>query len=306
MSAMTELPPAHDLRDRAVAAALAVARAHGLAPSHGVVARDLSNVLVALAPLPVIARVATTVAGIRGEACHDHMAREVALAAFLAARGLAVVPPADELPPGPHRHDGLYLTFWRLVDHDGEATPDAAAIGHALRSVHGALAAYPAPLPLFDPLAEVDRLLDRLTADAAIGPADLAMLRAARARLTPAWAALAAGPVQALHGDAHTANVLHTPAGPLWTDWEDAAAGPVEWDLACLVNAGRSWGPPDPVAEAALAAYGIHDPARLAACLDLRALLVAAWVIYMGRRHAGRQARVEARLAYWRARQTES
>ena len=42
---------------------------------------------------------------------------------------------------------------------------------------------------------------------------------------------------------------MHTPNGLLWTDFEDACAGPPEWDLACLTFTSE-----DP--RAALEAYG--------------------------------------------------
>ncbi len=42
-----------------------------------------------------------------------------------------------------------------------------------------------------------------------------------------------------LHGDAHPGNLLSTPTGPIWTDFEDAWRGPIDWDLACLELTGR-------------------------------------------------------------------
>jgi aminoglycoside phosphotransferase (APT) family kinase protein len=49
-------------------------------------------------------------------------------------------------------------------------------------------------------------------------------------------AALAGRPLvmRPLHGEAHLGNVLVTPAGPRWTDFEGSCLGPVEWDLAGL------------------------------------------------------------------------
>ena len=43
-------------------------------------------------------------------------------------------------------------------------------------------------------------------------------------------------PQQPLHGDAHKKNVLKTSTGLVWTDFEDACSGPIEWDLACFVR----------------------------------------------------------------------
>ena len=57
-------------------------------------------------------------------------------------------------------------------------------------------------------------------------------------------------PRQPLHGDAHKKNVLKTRNGLVWTDFEDACSGPIEWDLACFVRTSLE------PREAALASYG--------------------------------------------------
>lgn len=102
-----------------------------------------SNALVHLAPAPIVARVATVTAGLRpGPAW---LRREVQVAGYLATAGAAVVPPSSELPPGPHEHDGLHLTFWRFTPAEGDV--DASAAGVALREIHRALERCPRELP---------------------------------------------------------------------------------------------------------------------------------------------------------------
>jgi Ser/Thr protein kinase RdoA (MazF antagonist) len=44
-------------------------------------------------------------------------------------------------------------------------------------------------------------------------------------------------PTQALHGDASLSNLLRTPTGLLWNDFEDVLRGPVHWDVAGYVMA---------------------------------------------------------------------
>jgi hypothetical protein len=75
-----------------------------------------SNVLVHLKPAPVIARVMTGTAMLHADV-ERWLSREVAVGMFLGERGLAV-PPTDVLAPGPHHHGGLWMTFWRFVEHD--------------------------------------------------------------------------------------------------------------------------------------------------------------------------------------------
>jgi hypothetical protein len=290
------------LTDRAVAAAVAVARAHGLPCDRPVVLHDRCNVLVHLAPSPVVARVATETAAARGPAIGDFLAREVALGRHLAAASAPTVPPATELPPGPLTHDGLHLTFWRQIDHDPERPLDPVELGTTLRALHVALAGFTGSLAPYDPLGESTRLLDQLEAAGAYSAQALAPMRRAADRLRPFYAATLRGPLQALHGDPHRANVLRTPAGLVWTDFEDSATGPIEWDLACLVAVGRTWGPPAPETELALAAYGPHDADKLTRMVDVRALLVAAWTLFLGQRDADSHARAATRLAWWRER----
>jgi Phosphotransferase enzyme family len=287
------------MRDRAIAAALAVARAHGLPCDAPVVLQDRCNLLLHLAPSPVVARVATETASARGDAIGAFFAREVAMGLHLAAAGAPSVPPATKLPPGPHWQDGLCLTFWRWVPHDPDRPLNPAELGRSLRAVHTALADFDGEVAPFDPLGEATRLLDKVEAAGAFTADELSPMRRAADQLRHFQAECLSGPVQAVHGDAHRANVLRTPAGLLWNDYEDTVCAPVEWDLACLVAVSRTWGPVVPEVEEALQAYGPHDATLLASMIELRALLVAAWTLFMGDRDAESRARAKTRLAWW-------
>ena len=189
-------------------AALAVARAEGLRPGEPVILADSSNLIVHLAPAPVVARVATTTALIRPDP-GVWLTRELDVAGFLAGKGAPVVAPSDELPPGPHEHDGLHLTFWRFVEHL-ETTPDLTDVTRSLADLHEVLRDYPGELPFLAPaLEDVERGLDYLEAHAPIATEDLELLRSMHARVVAAIAGIAEEG-QALHGDAHAGNVLVT------------------------------------------------------------------------------------------------
>jgi phosphotransferase family enzyme len=220
--------------ERAVRAAVEVAEEAGLRFDRPVVLREGSNLLVHLQPAPVVARVATRTGAVReGDAW---LSREVAVAGFLARAGLPVVAPSGELPPGPHQHDGLALTFWEHVDELPDP-PDPAEAGRRLRACHEALADFDGDLPQWGALNEAERLAPPELRDAAT------TIRARVDRL--------AVPLQPIHGDAHLGNVISSTRGPLWNDWEDTFHGPLVWDLACLTISG----PP----------FRTRDPARLAA-----------------------------------------
>jgi hypothetical protein len=124
---------------RAVAAARAVGAAHGVGCDDARALQDGINVVVHLAPAPVVARVATLTRLLRPDVAR-HLGREVAVAGALAAAGAPVVPPSDLLPPGPHEHDGTVLSFWTYVRVLPEAVTPAEVAG-ALTELEGPLGA---------------------------------------------------------------------------------------------------------------------------------------------------------------------
>ena len=81
-----------------LAAALAVARSLGLPTGTPRVLSDRYTLVVHLAPAPVVARVPTGRAVVRG-AVGPWLARELAVARWLAAAGAPVVPPTDAVAP---------------------------------------------------------------------------------------------------------------------------------------------------------------------------------------------------------------
>jgi hypothetical protein len=92
----------------AVAVALAVARAQGVRCEDPVVLREAWHVLVHLAPSPIVARVSTGLASPGGPKPAD-VVRELAVASHAARLGAPVVPPTEELDPGPHWREALFI-----------------------------------------------------------------------------------------------------------------------------------------------------------------------------------------------------
>lgn len=302
---------ASEAQQAALAAAVAVAREQGLAVGDAALVHDGSNLLVALAPAPVVARVAFGAARVR--AGDGWLRREVAVAGFLAQAGAPVVAPSDLLDPGPHERDGFVLSFWRHVPLAG-AAPDGYGAGRALRACHDALAEWEdaaALLPRWGGLEEARALVERLAAgplapprravsarDAAAGGSSAAEPDQAAASgrtaasgdatapaLSPADADLLREvgadvqarveglglPLQAIHGDAHLRNAIEAPEGALWADWEDTFLGPRGWDLACLYAFLPPFGDADP-ARVGQAYRGYGEPLHV----DLLRPLVAA------------------------------
>lgn len=243
----------------AVAAAVAAARAQGVRCGSPIVLRDAWHVLVHLPSAAVVARVSTGISS-PGAPKPTDVVRELAVASHAVRRGAPVVPPADELDPGPHWRDGHVITFWRYVTTSGEV--DGPAAGRALREIHEALVDFGGPLPAAGHPEDTDEILATLE-----GSHRVEFLREVASRRPDLDG-------QALHGDAHLGNCLASVDGPLWHDFETACRGPREYDLAALVLRDLAHGGGDPRARAALTAYGEHDSELLRAAVPV----YAAWV----------------------------
>ncbi|MFJ5990742.1 phosphotransferase family protein [Lentzea sp. NPDC092896] len=216
----------------AVQAAVSSAASHGVVSVDPVVLQDGSNVIVHLRPAPVVARIAARTALVR-PTVRDHFARDLSISAFLASRGVPVVTPSDELPPGPHTRDGFVFTFSTYVPHDPSAELTRPEVLKLLPELHAELRHYDGALPTRGPIDDVDNTLTYLDG---LGVPDLDQFRSRRAELLSEWDAHY-NDVQPLHGDSHYGNLLMTPAGPVWNDFEDTWRGPIGWDLACLAGA---------------------------------------------------------------------
>jgi hypothetical protein len=273
-----------------LAAAVNVARRLGLRVEEPVVLSEHHNLIVWLRPSPVVARVATRTAQVRGPI---RLAESLDLARWLVDAGLPVSPPADGIDPGPHvTDDGWRMTLWRHLDVI-EANPDPGEVGRSLRSLHLAMAEYPRHLVSADPLTEA-RLICDLAADRR--PGEVALLRQAADTLD-----LPHLDPQPIHGDAHLGNVLVTSAGQRWIDWEESWHGPVAWDLACLEHRRRVFGELGDEIAVALLAYGPYDVDGVDAYAPLVAIWAGAWGVMKSLDDERLGERTGRRLAWIRA-----
>jgi hypothetical protein len=249
--------PARQRSQRALSAAVTLARANGLRVDEPVVLNDLFSLMVHLRPAPVVARVATTMGKLRSPV-EDWLRRELDVTSFLSAKGAPVVAPSRELPPGPHTVDGFAISFWTYLEPDPDRTPTPADCLAMLGDLHSVLRTYPGELPALC-AEDIPRGMSLLT-EGALTRAELDLMRASAERLAPYLAGWDSP--QPLHGDAHPGNVVATREGLVWIDFEDVCIGPVEWDLASMMDAGAVL-PHHP------------DPDVLEKCTRLRALQVA-------------------------------
>jgi hypothetical protein len=283
------LPP---LERRAVAAAGAVAAAHGVAPDAAVVIHSGSNVVVHLRPAPVVARVMTGTV-----ALHDDpsrwLSREISVLEFLAPSGLAVSP-SRLVAPGPHCRDGLWMTFTEWVP-EVEPAPaggsevdvaDARGLGRMLRELHDRLRPFDGELGALAELREdIERLLGLLRPIPGLRREACASL-GERLKMLDATVFESGLPVQALHGDVSVRNLLRAPGRVLWNDFEDTFRGPVHWDVASAVGSLRIHGADARSVRELLDAYGWVDERELAPFLAAQDVYDEIWRHYDRQRRA--------------------
>ncbi len=280
----------------AARAAVGVAARLGLACAEPAVLADGANVIVHLAPAPVVAKVAASTRAVRPDP-DRWLQRELDLAAWLHAAGVPVTEPSPELPAIVHHGDGQLMTFWRHLPPAGHQHPDEARFGAMLRDLHQALRGYPHPAPRLAPLQDIPAFLARpqarLSPRARLSPSQRDALAAAYTRLTAELDPSAA--TQVLHGDAGIGNVLATADGGwVWHDFEDTCTGPVAWDMAASTASPRL----DPAR--ILAGYGAPvDAGQLAVGQQLRRLHLTVWYALYAERLPALRPRAAELLAQW-------
>ncbi|HET7417929.1 MAG TPA: aminoglycoside phosphotransferase family protein [Solirubrobacterales bacterium] len=242
--------------------------------------------LVHLKPSPVVARVMTGTVVLHDDP-EAWLSREVAVLSFLAPSGMAVAP-SPLIAPGPSRTDGLWMTFWEWVEDAGRTEPDdAERLGIALRSLHEALADFSGSLAeMTDLQRDIERLRRQLRPSETLSAEKVDSLGERLAALT-ASVFESSLPTQALHGDASLFNLLSTPDGPLWNDFEDTFRGPVHWDLAGYLMSLEYAGGDSAFVQRALGAYGSVDRQELAPFVEAHEVYDEIWGLYDAQRRGG-------------------
>jgi Ser/Thr protein kinase RdoA (MazF antagonist) len=286
-----------------LAAAAALLKRLGLPAGEHCVLSNRGNLIVYFPVTSLVARVATLTAWTRREP-YAWLAREVAVARYVAGRGGPVVPPARDVDPGPHWQDGFAISLWehaggmagKLAPAAPAAEPGPAECGVLLARFHEAARDCPAELGDLSPATEqVTGALAVIEREHLAGAPALARLHAEHDRvLDGIGRARAAFETLVLHGDAHAGNVLRAGQGRsgwAWVDLEETTRGPAGWDLATLTSRYDEAG-----ARAALDAYAgearvaVPAPEALAPFREARDLEAAVWLLCMAHLYPERYA----------------
>lgn len=156
-----------------------------------------------------------------------NLATAVSLTRWLVASNFPATEPADV--PQPVAYESYAITFWRHYPQPECGQPPTGRLGDLLRILHS-LPAPPMTLPRYQPLASLKAVVESSTY---LAPDQRTWLMERRQELLSAYAELefplGYGHV---HGDAYPGNTLWDGQSVRLGDWDEAAFGPKEIDLA--------------------------------------------------------------------------
>ncbi|MFE0187623.1 aminoglycoside phosphotransferase family protein [Streptomyces sp. NPDC059008] len=158
---------------------------------------------------------------------HASIQRAIALNRWLAGQGLAVTEPLDL--PQPLSIHGYEISVWRHYPQPDGPPPGPEHLGHLLRRLHQ-LPDPPIELPAYRPHVSLRPVVE---SSAVLVPGDRQWLLDRSADLLDAYARLDFPLGRGMiHGDAYPGNTLWDGTAARLGDWDEAAIGPREVDLA--------------------------------------------------------------------------
>jgi Ser/Thr protein kinase RdoA (MazF antagonist) len=244
-------------RNRAIAAAMQVAAALGLAVEDVIMLHESNRLAARLLPCDVLARVAD-------EHSRASAEFEVELALQLAQARAPVGTLEPRVLPRAYLRDGFVVTLWTYYEPEPALALEPAAYARALERLHLCLRRVDLTVPHFtDRVASAQQLVGSRELTPTLADADRAFLGGALQGLRQSISARGLAE-QRLHGEPHPGNLLWTTGGARFIDLETCCRGPVEFDLAHAP-------------EAVAVHYRRADPQALHACRLLVLAMVAAW-----------------------------
>lgn len=166
--------------------------------------------------------------------------------------------PTAELHPRlsqPFWVDGHAVTVWQRLDPAHRHPVTVSELGTLLRGLH-ALPVPPLPLPVLRPIHNIERSVAR---SKILNGEEQDLLMGRLEVLAVGWEAMRfPHGMSLIQSDPQIRNALRRFDGtPVLADWDGAAIGPREWDIATIAVHCRRFDPPGPAALADFtAAYG--------------------------------------------------
>jgi hypothetical protein len=211
---------------------LLTAEKAGLTAITPIVLRDGGNLIIHLSPHQVVARLATVISEEDAEQAYKTLDRELRVARYLQSKGVPVLLPTDLTDAGPYDVGGTWMTFWNYVPPTPLQPPSPSEAVELVNGLSMAMKDFFDELPVLGVWERTCQSAARLRkhSDQRIQALLKVFLMVdEKTRLEPRL-------LIPCHGDAHARNLLPSPEGWIWTDFEDVSLMPAYWDLASFVG----------------------------------------------------------------------
>lgn len=219
-------------KSKLISEVLFIAKKAGIKGVMPVELRHGGNLIIHLSPHPIVARIAIMASQDNAEYASYRLARELRAARHLQSKGVPALLPTDDPDAGPYEIDGIWFTFWTYVPPTAlpPLYPNEAI--ERVRSLSLALHDFEDGLPTLGVWERACQSVARLTQH---DDPRISILLHEFTRIDQ-WMRHKTRRLIPCHGDAHPGNLLPSPDGWLWTDFEDLSLMPAYWDLTSYVG----------------------------------------------------------------------
>jgi hypothetical protein len=190
------------------------------------------NLILHLAPYPIAARIAIVTSKENAEYAYMILDRELQVSRHLQSNGVPVLLPTDLTDAGPYNVGGTWMTLWKYIPPTKLQIPSPSEAIELVNGLSKGMKGFYNELPVLGVWERTCQSAVRLRnhSDQRIQELLSVFLKVDKQMR------LNQGLLIPCHGDAHARNLLPSPEGWVWTDFEDVSLMPAYWDLASFVS----------------------------------------------------------------------
>lgn len=219
-------------KGKLISQVLLIAEKAGLTDITPIELSNGGNLIIHLAPHPIVARIATVISKEDTENAYKILDRELRVARHLQSKKVSVLLPTDLTNAGPYDVGGTWMTFWKYVPPIQLESPSPIEAIELINGLSRAMKDFVDELPMLGVWERTFQSAIRLSkhSDQRIQALLNVFLR------VDEQIRLESSLLIPCHGDAHRGNLLPSPEGWVWSDFEDVSLMPAYWDLASFVG----------------------------------------------------------------------
>ncbi|GMK37605.1 hypothetical protein PCCS19_06590 [Paenibacillus sp. CCS19] len=211
---------------------LLIAEKNGLTEITPIELSNGVNTIIHLAPHPIVARIAAISSKEDSEYAYKILDREIHVARHLQSKGIPTLLPSELADAGPYDVGGTWMTLWRYIPPTQLDLPSPREAVGMVNELSIAMKDFTGDLPVLGVWERTYQSAiklksnsdERIQALLSVFQKVNEQIRIEPSLLIPC------------HGDAHARNLLPSPEGWIWSDFEDVSLMPAYWDLASFVG----------------------------------------------------------------------